>query len=564
MKIAGGDLVVDALKKEGIKQIYGLIGYYVSPIFNACAKRDIKIYDTRHEQAAIHMAEGYTLATGRTSVAVVTGGPGFANSVSAIIKAAKGYTPMVIITGGFEPYKKDVGGLEDMNPLALVKDYIKWCATVYDTKRIPEYIEMAFRYAECGSRGPVVLEIPINYLLQEVEQCEVSPYEGLRTDAKIYGDYEKIEAAISLLCTAKRPIIIVGNDVFYTNAQEYLLNFVEYTSIPVFTVNAGRGTISDLHELCLGSGRTIEGGSQLYAYKNADVIMVIGSSLDYSLSFGKEPIFNKAQKIIQVDIDPCEIGFSSRKIDIGIVGSADIVLRQLLLQAFDMKLFGSNKFSGWVKEIKNKKQMLIKEIHQCNEEKGKADPVRIIDVINQQISKDFIVVVDGSNAMLWGCLLFKCMEIGNFIIGPNSTYGQMGAGLPLALGAKSAHPEKTVILYTGDGSLGFNLAEIHTAIRLELNVIIIVHNDSAWGFCKETQKITFGNDNSDVGTKLGMVRYEKVVESFGGDGFYVESSQEFENCFEVALNSGKLTCINVATDGRMSPGSNFINGTVKE
>lgn len=166
--------------------------------------------------------------------------------------------------------------------------------------------------------------------------------------------------------------------------------------------------------------------------------------------------------------------------------------------------------------------------------------------------------------MLWGCALLESNVPGGMIIGPNSTYGQMGAGLPLALGAKYAHPNREVILYTGDGSLGFNFMEIETAVRIGLKVIIVIHNDFSWGFCKESQRLAFGKKKCGYGTQLGSSRYDLAVEALGGKGFYVTEDAQFKDVFKKALETDKITCINVITNSMMSPGSEFLNSSVIE
>ncbi len=562
-KISGGELVVRQLINEGIEHATGLIGYYVSPIFYACSRLGFKVIDTRHEQGAIHIADGYAEASGKVGTAIVTGGPGFANAVSGIIKSYKAANPILVIVGGFEPSRRDVGGLEDMDQLTLVKSYTKWCASVHDTKRIPEYIAMAIRYAVSGRKGPVVLEIPIDILRNDVFKKEVVWPNKYRTDAKLYGDYKKIEETIDLLGKAKKPIILAGNQVVWAKAEKQLLEFVELTGVPIFTINDARGSISDEYKLCFGSGRTIEGGCQLYAYKNADLVIALGIDLDYQISFAKVPIFNEHMKFIQVDRCAENIGFSSRTVDVGLVGDCDVILKQFnkILQE---KQFANNKYAEWYLELGDAKHEYDLKLKQrSNLEMTPIHPMRVINEIEDVLSKDRIVVLDGSNAMFWGCSQFKSYISCQQIIGPNATYGQMGTGLPTAIGAKLANKDKCVLLYTGDGSFGFNIMEINTAIRFNIPLIIVVHNDSAWGFCKETQRTIYGQDCCGYGTELGLVRYDKLVEDLGGYGEFVETVNQIRPAIKRALESGKVACINIVTAPIMSPGANFLNGTVE-
>lgn len=561
MKVNGGELVVKQLAKENIKAIFGLVGFYVSPIFAACNEYGIEVIGTRHEQAAVHMAESYTQTSGKIGVVAITGGPGLINAVSAITKAYMSQTPLLVIAGSFPPMQKDVGGLEDMEQMYLVKKFSKWTATVYDEKRIPEYIEIAIRNAVCGRRGPVVLEIPINYLLAECDTDDIIWPPTLRTDVMCYGDINKVNEAVKLISNAQKPVLVIGDDLFYTGGEKVLNEFIDKFKIPVLTISASRGIIPDDSEYCFGSGRTIEGSTQLSIYKNSDLIIFGGVPLDYSVSFGKDFVFDDKQIFIQIDTEAHTIGSSSRRVDLGIVGNTEAVLKQMI-DISDEYLF-DDKFKNWVKECNEHRNRFLSNTlnKKCD---NLVNPAYVLGTIRNMISRDSIVVLDGSNAMLWGCALLESNVPGGMIIGPNSTYGQMGAGLPLALGAKYAHPNREVILYTGDGSLGFNFMEIETAVRIGLKVIIVIHNDFSWGFCKESQRLAFGKKKCGYGTQLGSSRYDLAVEALGGKGFYVTEDAQFKDVFKKALETDKITCINVITNSMMSPGSEFLNSSVIE
>lgn len=564
MKKNGSEILVEALKKEGVDSAFGLIGYYVSPIFQECCKHGIKIYDARHEQGVIHMADGYAQTKNKVAVAIVTGGPGFANAVSAIIKASKADSPVLVIVGGFPPANRDRGGLEDMDQLALVRPFVKWCKTVYDTKRIEEYVESAYRNCICGRKGVSVLEVPITYLFNEVESDEIISGVNLRTEAKIYADPNYVAKAVECLKNARKPVIIAGEQVFYDNACQELMDFIRLVKIPAFTVNAGRGSIPDSDLYCFGSGRTIEAGPQNEVYKMADVVFVIGTVIDYSLSFGLGPVFNENAKIIYISNDVNNMGKSSKAMEVGIVGNVDAVLLQFItyIQEKECCFIGGN--TSWLMEVDEICKGYYKRLKQkTKKETRDLHPYTIIQYMNSRLSVEDYVIVDGSNAMFWGCILFRVNKPGHFLVGPNSDYGQMGSGLPVAMGVKVANQENTVVLYTGDGSFGFDLIDIGTALRHNIKIIVVIHNDNAWGFCQETQRCIFGEENKEYGTYLGITSYHEIVNAFGGVGVCVASEEEFEAAFDEALKSEKLYCINVQVDSVMSPGADFLNGTVK-
>lgn len=562
-KITGGEIVARALKNENIDRVFGLIGYQVSSIFGGGITEKLEIIDTRHEQAAVHMADAYATMTKHIGVAIVTGGPGFSNTISGILKAYFSQTPLLVIVGGVAPERKDAAELQDLNQISLVKDYTKWSGTVYDTKRIPEYISMAIRHATLGTKGPCVLEIPVNYLRQEVESSEVNWVSDNMTHASIYPDENYMGQLAEVLKNAKKPILTVGPQAYYQNAGESLKELAEALGIPVFTIHAARGLLQDSHPLCFGTGRTLETGVQNYAYHNADVVIFAGCSIDYSVGGARKPLFGENQTVVQIDVDGVTIGASGRKIDIGIVSDCDIAFRVLKAK---VESYGTKeKYKDWVAELTDYQTEIFNKISTDAEvENEYVNPYRLIKRLDENLPEDSVVVLDGSNAMLWSSLLLKCNQGGHQYIAPSGSYGPMGTGLPIALGAAVASSGKTVVLYTGDGSFGFNLSELHTAVRFGLPVVIIVHNDNAWGFCKDTQRVIYGEDKCGFGTELGFVRYDKVCESFGGNGYLVEKEEAFLPAFQDALKAKKVSLINVIVDKTsMSPGTQHMNSLVK-
>lgn len=562
-KITGGEVVARALKNEKIRKVFGLIGYQVSSIFGGGISEGLEIIDTRHEQAAVHMADAYAIMTKHIGVAIVTGGPGFSNTVSGILKAYFSQTPLLVIAGTVDPRRKDAAELQDLNQLSIVRNYTKWCGTVYDTKRIPEYISMAIRHATMGTKGPCVLEIPVNYLRQEVEDSEVNWVTDNMTHARVYPDETYMDKLAEILKTAKKPVLTVGPQAYYQNAGDSLKELVETLEIPVFTIHAGRGLLPDSHPLCFGTGRTLETGVQNYAYHNADVVIFAGCSIDYSVGGARTPLFNENQTIIQIDLDGETIGASGRKIDIGIIADCDVAFR--MLQKRVKNQIDKKCYKEWLDELNANKDNFFQKIAADAETSTEfVNPYNLIKTLDDNLPDDSVVVLDGSNAMLWSSLLLKCNQAGHQFIAPSGSYGPMGTGLPLALGAAAANPEKTVVLYSGDGSFGFNLSELHTAVRFGLSVVVIIHNDNAWGFCKDTQRVIFGEDKCGFGTDLGFVRYDKICEGFGGYGQLVEREEDFLPAFKNALARKTVSVINVIVDKKsMSPGTQHMNSLVK-
>ena len=282
----------------------------------------------------------------------------------------------------------------------------------------------------------------------------------------------------------------------------------------------------------------------------------MGLKLNFTIGYGKPPVFGERQSFIQIDIDPDEIGRSGRFIDIGIVGDLKATLKLLL---DEIKNFNIPSFKKWINDLRENEKQYWEEFKKTYESssKLKINPIKLISLMQSVLPDEFISVVDGSNSLFWGLLLLKCTRVGHQLIGPSGILGPMGSGLPLALGAKVAMPDKFVLLYTGDGSLGFNLAEVDTAIRLGIKILIVVHNDGAWGLPKDTQKRLF---SKNYAVDLGITRYDKIVECLGGHGEYVDNEDEIVPALQRAMKSEKLACVNVVIDENIiSPGSKLLS-----
>ncbi|QNU66249.1 thiamine pyrophosphate-binding protein [Ruminiclostridium herbifermentans] len=561
MTFSGGELLVQAIKEQGIDVAFGLVGNQISPILVHMKKYGLKFIGVRHEQAAVHMADGWAQIKRQCGIAMVSGGPGFSNSINGIVKAYMAETPILIIVGSVVTEQKDKGALQDMDQLSMVRQYCKWCATVHDTKRIKEYIARGIEVAYKGRRGPVVLEIPISILRREIESPEsiqcIRNYENYLVN---YVPSEAFAEVVDVLANADKPIVLVGDEAYYSKAEVLLNEFVEIAKIPVFTINKARGLISDDKSYCYGLGRVLEAGPQIYALSQADTILCIGVNKDYQMSSFDKPVFNENQTFIFITESNDKYTYINCKKFLEIVGSINVCLKGLI-DAYKEKNIAMNK-SQWVKVLDENTEKFWTELYKENySETSLINPMKLIQGIQAEIEKDTIIVLDGSNAMFWGSLLFKATEIGQIIIAPDGTHGSMGCGLPLALGAKVAAPEKRVLLYTGDGSIGFNMMEIDTSIKYEIPITIVIHNDAAWGLCKTTQEVLY---NDVYAADIGMVYYDKVTEALGGHGFLLEKQEDMLEILNKAMKLEKTVCINAMVDkNSYSPGLKWFNEVLR-
>ncbi|WP_026882937.1 thiamine pyrophosphate-binding protein [Clostridium akagii] len=556
--ISGGELVIQELSKEGIKDIFTLVGNQVSPILVHASQYNLNVISTRHEQGAVYMADGWAQVKRKAGVAIVSGGPGFTNALTGIIKSFYAHTPLLVIIGNVVKSQKDNGVLQDIDQLEIVQKYTKWSKVVYSTDRIPEYIERALTIANTGTRGPVVLEIPIDVLRNSIKY-DVKVERKFAVDLLISSSDQNLAQVINIIKASKKPMVIIGDEVYYTRAEKEVFDFIKQVNIPVYTINKARGVIPD-DGLCFGSGRVIEGGNQLYSYKEADLVITIGVFSDYQMGQFSSKYFKNVNKIVSFNINS-EVNLNSNfRSDVQVSGSLKINLEKLT------KIIESNNYEfnykSWLKELSEHRDnfyRLLKSYSSNEENKLKA--VDVFDAIQQHMKQNTIIVIDGSNAMFWASVLLKCQFPGQLIIAPDGMYGPMGTGVGLAIGAKIANPNYDVILYTGDGSFGFDVVDLDTLRRAGLGIKIFIHNDSTWGLCKSTQLILYKDTEA---TDLGLVRYDKWVNAFGGIGFLVTDIMKFKECMDKNYNNNKTVCFNLIMDEKeYSPGTIVFNEILK-
>lgn len=559
--LTGGELLAEQIKREGIDTIFTLIGNQVSPTLVHMSDYGIKVIHARNEKGVVHMAEGWAQVKRQAAVAIVSGGPGFANSLTGIIKAYYAQTPLLLITGGVVPRQRDMGVLADIEQVSFVKPYTKWSCTVHDAARIPEYISRGIQFASTGRRGPVVLEIPIDVLKKRVESEPLRYDSDLTREDISLAAPEKVDAFLEMLSLAKRPVIIAGDEVYYEGAEKELAEFVEKTRIPAFTVNKARGCIADIHPLCMGSGRVLEAGPQLYAYQNADTVITIGMENDYQMEYLGPPNFSDEQKFISINKEAFSLINGNYRTDLALLGSVGRVMKQISERIVGLSI--DYNFSEWLDLLNENKKRYWEELEKENSRKPTSlvNPYRCIREIQRLIDEDAVIVIDGSNAMFWATLCFNCNHPGQVIIGPDGVLGPMGSGVALAVGAKAAAGDREVVLYTGDGSFGFNAIEFDTAVRLDLPIKVFIHNDETWGFCKTTQEILY---NKTEAADLGMIHYEKMAEALGGYGELISDEKDLTEGITKAKESHLPACLNIMVDKyAYSPGANAFNEALK-
>jgi acetolactate synthase-1/2/3 large subunit len=548
----GGDAAARVLIDLGVEFVFTLTGGHLNHIHDTLEKSHIRVIDTRHEQAATFMADAYARMTGKPGVAMLTAGPGFTNCISPLQQAATNCTPLLVIAGASATDYRDKLDLQDARQAAIAAPIVKAAFVCTETERVAEYVEMAYRTCVTGRPGPVFLELPCNVLAKAMPDDSCVYFKTEVTSRPV--DMEGVNRAVELLNQAAKPILVVGSGGGYSKAAEELLRFVEKSGIPVFTANMGRGLISDLHPLCFGLAAPHRPLTAKKAFAEAEVALILGHRISLNHFFGGA--YNKTGTLIQVDIAGEEPG-RNRGISLPIISDVKAFLQAANDRLDALGLAGTmgKRYTTWVQELRcEKRRCLEAMLPDMTSTAVPIHPMRLVHEVDHFMNRDDdVVLADGGDTLTWTLIgrtvrkPYRILDHGQFWC--------IGGGLPDAIAARLVYPNSRVALLTGDGSLGFNFMEVHTAIRKNLPLVIVVSNDQSWGMIRHSQKLRLGHTLDSV-TMLGVTPYHSLVEAFGGKGFLVERPEDIRPALEAAFAANTVACVNVLTDPEIiSPAS---------
>ena len=541
--LTGAHLFIRCLKLEGVKKVFTIVGDTILPLVDAAHEEGIEFIDTRHEGAAMHMADAYARITGEPSVGIFTGGPGFANAISGLPAIYTSESPVIFVAGCAELPEKGMVTFQEIDQIAMAAPVTKGSWLVHDTTRIPEFVATAFRTAMSGRPGPVHLTLPIDLQEAEIAEDDLPKFlpQEYRNAGRAHGDPAMIEEAAALLRGAQRPVVIVGNPARYSVAPEQLEALAETTGVPVFTVEQASGLLDDEHPLCFGYA---DGALNPTArrFREADVALLLGKRLDHRYRYGQ--VFNGDAKIIQADPSEAEIG-RNRGVSVSLLGDLGAIVEQLTAAA---KRGAKSDISAWTDQLEADRNGWLDELRSRATGEEPMHPLDIYTRIESLVDDDTFIVMDGGDYVQWGRSYLKARKPGRFIrLGPLS---HLGAGIPYGMAAKLAHPESKVLVLMGDGSFGFYTMEYDTCIRHNLSITVVMGNDSTWGIDKTFQLAYF---DRAVGTDLRFIRYDKLVDAIGGYSEYVEKPDDVAPAVERAFGSGLPSLVNVVVRSGASP-----------
>jgi acetolactate synthase I/II/III large subunit len=533
MKMDGGKLAARALKEAGVECVFTLSGGHVMAIYDGCLDENIKVVDVRHEQAAVHAADAWSrLNPGKIGCAILTAGPGVTDGLTGVANAWRANSPILVIGGQGPLNNLRRGSLQEMDHVSVMRPVTKWADTCYDTRRIPDYIEMGIRHAVSGNPGPSFLEIPMDVLSGQVELDDVR-FPKMRTQPPALSPpRESVEEALTILRNAKKPVMMAGTSVKWSNAASKVQEFIEKTHIPTFVNGMGRGTVKPGTPELMNRVRK-------EAIQQCDVFICAGVLLDFRLGFGRS--IPADAKIIQMDIENELIG-TNRSADASIVGNLAMSFTQMM-EIMD-EVGDDIDLTEWRDQLLEREQALESDFAaNLNSDEVPIDPLRMCREVRDFVAdKDVILIGDGGDIVAQASKVLP-IPAENCWMDPGPL-GTLGVGMPFALAAQIAKPDKRVLIIYGDGSFGLNGFEYDTAVRFDLPIVGIVGVDGVWGQMIRPQAAIYGV-NRVIATKLNFTRYDKIVEAMGGHGEYCERPEEIGPALERAFASGKPALVNV-------------------
>lgn len=530
-EIDGATLIARTLKTHGIEYAFGIVGVPVTAVALAMQREGIKFIGMRNEQAASYAAGAIGYLTGRPGVCMVVSGPGMTNTVSGMGNATANCWPMLCIAGANRTTEMNMGAFQEAPQLELARPVTKYAVRPDSLARIPYYVSEAVRYALYGRPGCTYLDLTSDLIESHVEEEGLRLYPRVPDPPRARADDAAVEEAMELLQQAQNPLVIIGKGAAYSHAEDELRQFIETTQLPFLASPMGKGVIRDDHPLSVAAARTL-------ALQNADVVLLAGSRMNWIMHFGLPPRYREDVKIIQMDISPEEIGHNVPTA-VGLVGDAKAITSQL------------NDYLAkhpWQYPVETTWRTMLAQKTSENVALAQAgmddDSVpmgyyRVLREIRDLLPEDAIITNEGAATLDMGRQVLnnylprKRLDAG--------TWGTMGVGLGFAIAAQLVDRTKRVVAVEGDSAFGFSGMEVEVACRHNLPItFIIINNNGVGGGPDELDP-----ENIPPGSYVPRAHYEKVIEAFGGLGFFAETPDEFRSALKQAFDSGKPCVVNV-------------------
>lgn len=537
-KMTGAKMVMESFREEGVEVVFGYPGGAVLFIYDEIYKQDyFKHILTRHEQGALHAADGYARASGKVGVAVITSGPGFTNAVTGIATAYTDSIPLVIISGQVPITQIGTDAFQEIDAVGISRPCTKHNYLVKNIKELPRILKEAFYIARSGRPGPVLIDLPkdISNTIGEFnypKEIELQTYKPT-----IKGNTRQILKLKDAICEAKKPLFYIGGGAVIANASNEIRRLIKITNIPAVETLMARGVCGDSNDLFLGMAGMHGSYASNMAISECDLLISLGARFDDRIT-GKLSEFAKHAKIAHIDIDPSSIG-KIVNVNYPIVGDLKNVCKELLNTLSD---YDNTKTKKWLEVIESYK---AKHSFCYKDSNDVLKPQWVIEMVWQMANGNAIISTDVGQHQMWVAQFYKFLNPREFIT--SGGLGTMGFGLPAAIGAKIAKKNHYSINISGDGSIMMNIQELMTCIEQSIPVINIVLNNNYLGMVRQWQTFFYDERYSSVDLTY-QPDFVKLIESFGGIGFIVKTKEEFKEALQEAMKANKVALLDVKID----------------
>lgn len=532
-KLNGAEIMARSLKQQGVDYMFGIVGFPVQQIAAEAQKAGIKYIGMRNEQTASYAAQAAGYLTGRPGACLTVSGPGVVHMLAGLANAQQNCWPMIGIGGASPTYQNGMGAFQEERQVQIASPFCKFAHAIEHTYRIPFYVEQAVRQSIYGRPGATYLDIADDIIKGEEDDGDVHFPPKSAEPPRSSAMPEDVNRALDALSSAEKPLVIVGKGMAWARAEDEVRAFIERTKLPFLASPMGKGVMDDSHPLSVGAARST-------ALKEADVIFVMGARLNWIMHYGMPPRFNKKVRIIQLDIAPEAIG-QNVPTEVALVGDGKAIVSQLNAALRERQWFYAEG-TPWRKMIADAAAKNAKQIQpMIDDNSAPTNYYRALKDIAAWAPQDAIIVGEGANTM----------DIGRTQL-PNTfarhrldagTYGTMGIGMGFVVAACAVNPNKPVISVTGDSALGFSGMEMETICRYNMNAKIVVLNNGGIGSGTETYPAN-PYENPPRSLIYGA-RYDKMLEAFGGKGFYIEDPKDLKGALAEAMAHRGPALVNV-------------------
>ena len=530
MPFNGGRLLARALQRLGTTHLFTLSGAHIFPLYDGCVELGVRIIDTRHEESASHTAEGWSKVTRIPGVAAVTAGPGVTNAATGLASAHQNASPMLLIGGRASDSRWGQGALQEMDHVPMAAAISKWARTLHQADAVHLGALEAWAAVTSGRPGPAFFDIPTDALFTPVDEAGVEWPEV--AEWRPTADPDKVKQAHALIAAAERPVMVVGSGAHWHHGEDAVRAIAEAAGLPVYANGLGRGLLPSDHANAFSRTRG-------FALSNADLVIVVGTPLDFRLNYGQPSLFPADYKLIRLEFTDEELA-RNRPADVGLAGHVGANLGALA-----EGVGGAAVRHAWLEQLRLREDATREKDRALLEsDSDPIHPVRVYGELLKQLDRDAYVVCDGGDFVSYAGKYVPSHLPGHWLDpGP---FGALGMGPGQAIAARLAAPDRQVVMLMGDGAFGFSAMEFDTMVRHRLPVVAIVGNNGMWGLEKHPMESIYGYS---VAAELNPAeRYDQVVTALGGHGELVTRPGEIGPAIRRAFESGLPALVNVVCD----------------